>query len=127
MVNSCPHRIWSQLNSVENNKTIAVFELPLGNTRSVETLVDFHDYQYSWTDYQINNASSWKNINGPVTMVVFKLQVNGTDECYVDNMDGFNLPVSVDAIGGSGSVIYRCAKAGCLGHMKGWCHPELKV
>ncbi|KAL4591201.1 hypothetical protein LXL04_004154 [Taraxacum kok-saghyz] len=113
LVNSCSHTIWPQLNSVENNKPIDAFELPSWNTQYVETLVDFYGYLYNWNDYQINNTSSCKNINGPVTMVVFKLQVNATDEYYVDNMDGFNLPVSVDAIGGSGSdyIVRYCPAA----------------
>lgn len=53
-----------------------------------------------------SNKPNCTNAHMPATMVVFKFQIKWTDKYYVDNTDGFNLAVPVDAIGGSGSAIF---------------------
>lgn len=74
-------------------------------------------------------ASGQVSCNGagaipPATLAEFTLQTNGNQDFYdVSNVDGFNLPISVTPVGGSG----RCAPSSCPADVNSGCPNVLAI
>ncbi|KAL4565128.1 hypothetical protein LXL04_029213 [Taraxacum kok-saghyz] len=143
-VNDCGFTVWpgimGYIGSPDLNST--GFELTKGNSRSFQTPAGWVGRFWGRTGCNLNRTGNWSCATGdcgtggiecngsayypPATFVEFI--INQTHDFYhVSIVDGYNLPIIVEPIGGSGSVVRSCANTGCVYDLNQECPPELSV
>ncbi|XP_071733755.1 G-type lectin S-receptor-like serine/threonine-protein kinase At1g67520 [Rutidosis leptorrhynchoides] len=147
-VNNCSYTVWPGIFSTgasgpkDFNKT--GFELTKGDSLSLEAPSGWNGRFWGRTGCKVSNNGSWLCSTGdcgtsqiecrgisykpPATIAEFSFnQFGGQDFYDVSLVDGFNLPMLIEASGGSGSGLRSCAKTGCIDDLNTRCPPELKV
>lgn len=139
--NKCPFSIWPAITPNDDHPVIANggFYLPSGHTKRVITPWTWNGR--IWARTGCNFGPNWDcacetgDCDGrlecdrlygkpPVTLVQFSLQGQGKPDSYdVSLVDGYNLPVSVEAR----SAHTKCSIGGCFKNVNSLCPKELKV
>ncbi|XP_071733756.1 G-type lectin S-receptor-like serine/threonine-protein kinase At1g67520 [Rutidosis leptorrhynchoides] len=145
-VNNCSFTVWPGIfsngasGSQNFNKT--GFELTKGDSLSLEAPSGWTGRFWGRTGCKVSNNGSWlcstgdcgtgqieckgRSYKPPATIAEFSLS-GGQDFYDVSLVDGFNLPMLIEASGGSGSGLRSCAKTGCIDDLNTRCPPELTV
>ncbi|EPS57841.1 hypothetical protein M569_16976, partial [Genlisea aurea] len=138
-VNRCEYTVWPGIlaNAGSARLDSAGFELRQGSSRSFVAPVGWSGRFWGRTGCEFSGesgscrtgdcGSGQPECNGagaapPVTLVEFTLGTGGLDFYDVSLVDGYNLPVIVDATGGSGT----CASTGCVADLNQACPSELR-
>ncbi|KAG5108462.1 hypothetical protein JHK84_045369 [Glycine max] len=137
-VNKCDHTVWPGVLGKPDIGTTG-FELKRGSTRSFDAPPGWSGRFWGRTGCEFDDSahatcatgdcgSGQVNCNGagatpPATLAEFTLGEGAPDYYDVSLVDGYNLPMMVDASGGSGS----CAATGCGADLNRRCPEELRV
>lgn len=138
-VNKCDHTVWPGILGKPDLETTG-FELKRGNTRTIPAPAGWSGRFWARTGCKFDDSghgacttgdcgSGEINCNGngaapPATLAEFTLGQTGSQDYYdVSLVDGYNLPMVVEASGGSGS----CAATGCGADLNQRCPAELRV
>ncbi|KAI3505442.1 hypothetical protein L1887_27572 [Cichorium endivia] len=143
-VNDCGFTVWPGIqNSVSSAPfNITGFELTKGSSRSIQSPDGWVGRFWGRTGCNFSESRNGTCATGdcgtgkmecngnlytrPVTIAEFSVnQFQGQDFYDVSLVDGFNLPILVEATGGSGSGLRSCAKTGCVDDLNQRCPPEL--
>ncbi|XP_023732620.1 G-type lectin S-receptor-like serine/threonine-protein kinase At1g67520 [Lactuca sativa] len=152
-VNDCDFTIWPGVSGTPDFN-ITGFELTKGSSRSIQSPVGWVGRFWGRTGCNFNRSGNVSCATGdcgpgkvecngtsytpPVTIAEFSVnQFQGQDFYDVSLVDGFNLPILVEATGGSGSGsgsgsgfgsgLRSCAKTGCVDDLNQRCPPELTL
>ncbi|KAL2907127.1 Thaumatin-like protein 1 [Bienertia sinuspersici] len=139
-VNKCDHTVWPGILSGASSSKLDTtgFELPHGGTRTFQAQPGWSGRFWGRTGCTFNSAgqgscstgdcgSNTVECNGsgatpPATLAEFTLNGSGGQDFYdVSLVDGYNLPMIVEASGGSGA----CTTTGCLVDLNQRCPTEL--
>ncbi|CAH1453283.1 unnamed protein product [Lactuca virosa] len=155
-VNDCEFTIWPGIQGFASSArfNITGFELPNGNSRSLQAPDGWVGRFWGRTGCNFNASGNVSCATGdcgpgkiecngtsyipPVTIAEFSVnQFQGQDFYDVSLVDGFNLPILVEATGGSGfgfgfgsgsgSGSGSCAKTGCVDDLNQRCPTELSL
>ncbi|XP_057783193.1 thaumatin-like protein 1 [Salvia miltiorrhiza] len=139
-VNKCDHTVWPGILSNAGSARLATtgFELPQGSSRTFTAPAGWSGrfwgrtgctFSHSSGSCQTGDCGSGQaECNGagatpPATLAEFTLGTGGLDFYDVSLVDGYNLPMIVEASGGSG----MCASTGCVTDLNRVCPSELRV
>ncbi|CAJ1780237.1 unnamed protein product [Sphenostylis stenocarpa] len=141
-INQCNYTVWPALLSRNVNLSTTGFVLPRGENSTVNVPLNWQAGRI-WgrtlctTDSVTGNFScvtgncnsgkiecNGQGSSPPVTLVEFGLGINELDFYDVSLVDGFNVPVIVVPISGSG---VNCESTGCVVDLNAVCPTELKV
>ncbi|KAG9147461.1 hypothetical protein Leryth_007276 [Lithospermum erythrorhizon] len=140
-VNRCEYTVWPGVlaNAGSPSLDSTGFELPQGSTRKFIAPSGWSGRVWGRTGCNFDGSGSGicstgdcgsgqVECNGagaapPATLAEFTLGTVGQDFYDVSLVDGYNLPMVVDASGGSG----MCASTGCVTDLNQICPSELKV
>ncbi|KAK6159575.1 hypothetical protein DH2020_006889 [Rehmannia glutinosa] len=141
-VNKCEYTVWPGIlaNAGSPRLDTTGFELPQSSTRSfiapagwsgrfwARTGCSFPDSSETGSCQTGDCGSGQPECNGsgaapPATLAEFTLGTGGLDFYDVSLVDGYNLPMIVEATGGSG----MCASTGCVTDLNRVCPSELRV
>ncbi|XP_058767137.1 thaumatin-like protein 1 [Vicia villosa] len=137
-INKCDHTVWPGILGKPDLGTTG-FELKKGNTQTFQAPTGWSGRLWARTGCKFDDSghgacstgdcgSGEINCNGngatpPATLAEFTLGTNSADYYDVSLVDGYNLPMIVEAIGGSGS----CEATGCGEDLNRRCPSELRV
>lgn len=138
-VNKCEYTVWPGVLGKPDLGTTG-FELSKGSSRSFQAPAGWSGRFWARTSCRFDDSghgtcatgdcgSGSIDCNGagaspPATLAEFTLDPAGSQDYYdVSLVDGYNLPMMVEANGGSGS----CATTGCLVDLNRRCPSELKA
>ncbi|XP_061357175.1 thaumatin-like protein 1 [Gastrolobium bilobum] len=137
-VNKCDQTVWPGILGKPDLGTTG-FELKRGTTRAFQAPTGWSGRFWARTACKFDNSghgtcatgdcgSGEINCNGngaapPATLAEFTLGSGSQDYYDVSLVDGYNLPMVVEATGGSGS----CATTGCSADLNRRCPSELSV
>nr|XP_043628155.1 G-type lectin S-receptor-like serine/threonine-protein kinase At1g67520 [Erigeron canadensis] len=143
-VNNCDFTVWPAI--IDNRPNIANFsstgfELTRGKSISLEVPTGWQGRFWGRTGCTFNDTGymscttgdcggemecNGRSYTGPTTIAEFAFnQFNGQDFYDVSLVDGYNLPMLVEATGGSSSGLRSCAKTGCINDLNRRCPREL--
>ncbi|XP_024030276.1 thaumatin-like protein 1 [Morus notabilis] len=142
VINKCSHTVWPGILSNADSARLdsTGFELPPGGSRSFQSPPNWSGRFWGRTGCTFDPAtgqgscasgdcgSKQVECNGagaspPATLAEFTIRLGGLDFYDVSLVDGYNLPVLVDASRGSGA----CLSTGCVTDLNQQCPPELRV
>ncbi|MED6108447.1 Thaumatin-like protein 1 [Stylosanthes scabra] len=137
-VNKCDHTVWPGILGKPEIGTTG-FELSKASTKTFQAPTGWSGRFWGRTDCQFDSSgkgtcatadcgSGEINCNGggaspPATLAEFTLGTGSMDYYDVSLVDGYNLPMMVEASGGSGS----CGATGCGADLNTRCPSELRV
>lgn len=138
-VNKCDHTVWPGVLGSPDLGTTG-FELSKGNSRTFQAPTGWSGRFWARTNCNFDDSGHGTcgtgdcgshrvgcNGNGaspPATLAEFTLDPSGSKDFYdVSLVDGYNLPMMVEANGGSGS----CETTGCAADLDRRCPSELKA
>ncbi|KAL3814032.1 hypothetical protein ACJIZ3_015300 [Penstemon smallii] len=140
-VNKCEYTVWPGILANAGSPTLGStgFELPQDSSRTFIAPSGWSGRFWGRTKCIFSNSepgscqtgdcgSGQTECNGsgaapPATLAEFTLGTSGLDFYDVSLVDGYNLPMIVEATGGSG----MCASTGCVTDLNQACPTELKV
>ncbi|KAK6136633.1 hypothetical protein DH2020_029616 [Rehmannia glutinosa] len=140
-VNKCEYTVWPGIlaNAGSPRLDTTGFELPQSSTRSFIAPAGWSGRFWARTGCSFSDSetgscqtgdcgSGQPECNGsgaapPATLAEFTLGTGGLDFYDVSLVDGYNLPMIVEATGGSG----MCASTGCVTDLNRVCPSELRV
>ncbi|XP_054822938.1 thaumatin-like protein 1 [Prosopis cineraria] len=138
-VNKCDYTVWPGILGKPDIGSTG-FELARGGSKSFQAPTGWSGRFWARTDCKFDESgrgtcatgdcgSSQIQCNGagatpPATLAEFTLGSSGSQDYYdVSLVDGFNLPMAVEASSGSGS----CSSTGCVADLNRRCPSELRV
>ncbi|XP_028775253.1 thaumatin-like protein 1 [Neltuma alba] len=138
-VNKCDYTVWPGILGKPDIGSTG-FELAKGSSKSFQAPTGWSGRFWARTDCKFDESgrgtcatgdcgSGQIQCNGsgatpPATLAEFTLGSSGSQDYYdVSLVDGFNLPMTVEASGGSGS----CSSTGCVEDLNRRCPSELRV
>ncbi|XP_057758700.1 thaumatin-like protein 1 isoform X1 [Arachis stenosperma] len=137
-VNKCDHTVWPGILGKPDIGSTG-FELSKGSTKSFQAPTGWSGRFWGRTDCKFDDqgkgscatadcGSGEINCNGggaspPATLAEFTLGTGSMDYYDVSLVDGYNLPMMVEASGGTGS----CGATGCGADLNKGCPSELRV
>ncbi|KAL8553019.1 hypothetical protein ACS0TY_001628 [Phlomoides rotata] len=139
-VNKCEYTVWPGILANAGSPALGStgFKLPKDSTRSLAAPSGWSGRFWGRTGCAFTDGSGFcqtgdcgsgqTECNGsgaapPATLAEFTLGTTGLDFYDVSLVDGYNLPMIVEAAGGSGS----CASTGCVTDLNRVCPSELRV
>ncbi|KAJ9537847.1 hypothetical protein OSB04_030580 [Centaurea solstitialis] len=138
VVNDCGFTVWP---GISPHPITTGFELKEGNSQSFQTPVGWSGRVWGRTRCTFNGSGNGSCATGdcgtgevecngsantgPTTLAEFTF--NYIDFYDVSIVDGYNLPMIVEATGGTGSGLRSCAKAGCVEDLNRRCPEELML
>ncbi|KAL8543257.1 hypothetical protein ACS0TY_003973 [Phlomoides rotata] len=140
-VNKCEYTVWPGILANTGSPTLdsSGFELPPGSSRTFVAPAGWSGRFWGRTGCTFSGSepgscqtgdcgSGQTECNGsgaapPATLAEFTLGTGGLDFYDVSLVDGYNLPLIVEASGGSG----MCASTGCVTDLNRVCPSELRV
>ncbi|KAI3690211.1 hypothetical protein L2E82_48187 [Cichorium intybus] len=144
IVNDCGFTVWPGIFGMPRlNET--GFELTNGNSRSFQAPAGWVGHIWGRTDCNFNRLGNGSCATGdcntgemgcngskhtlPATIAEFNISqtTEGKDVYDVSIVDGYNLPILIDAIGGTCSGLHSCAKTGCIDDLNQRCPTELTL
>ncbi|XP_057766099.1 thaumatin-like protein 1 [Salvia miltiorrhiza] len=143
LVNRCDYTVWPGIlsNAGSSGLDTTGFELPPGATRSIKAQPGWSGRFWGRTGCSFDPAtgqgrcatgdcgSNQMECNGagaapPATLAEFTVGSSGSQDFYdVSLVDGYNLPMIVEASGGSGA----CGSTGCMVDLNRMCPEELRA
>lgn len=143
LVNRCDYTVWPGIlpNSGSSGLDTTGFELPTGSTRSFQAQPGWSGRFWGRTGCSFDPVtgqgscatgdcgSNQIECNGagaepPATLAEFTIGSDGKQDFYdVSLVDGYNLPMIVEAGGGSGA----CGSTGCVADLNRMCPSELRA
>ncbi|KAK7360206.1 hypothetical protein VNO77_02188 [Canavalia gladiata] len=142
LVNKCSYSVWPGILSGAGTAQLATtgFALKPGETNAVAVPTSWSGRLWGRTLCSTDSAGKFFCVTGdcgssavecggggaspPVTLAEFTLNgAGGLDFYDVSLVDGYNLPMTVEANGGGGN----CTVTGCVADLNGGCPTELKV
>ncbi|KAI9109733.1 hypothetical protein K1719_019363 [Acacia pycnantha] len=138
-VNKCDYTVWPGILGKPDIGSTG-FELATGSSKSFQAPLGWSGRFWARTDCKFDDSghgtcatgdcgSGQMLCNGagatpPATLAEFTLGSSGSQDYYdVSLVDGFNLPMAVEASGGSGP----CSSTGCVADLNRRCPSELRV
>ncbi|KAI4314745.1 hypothetical protein L6164_027622 [Bauhinia variegata] len=137
-VNKCDYTIWPGILGKPDLGSTG-FELKKGASRSFQAPAGWSGRFWARTDCKFDDSGhgtcgtgdcgsgsidcNGLGANPPATLAEFTLGSGSQDYYDVSLVDGYNLPMMVEANGGSGT----CASTGCVADLNRRCPSELKV
>uniref|UniRef100_A0A5B7AS29 Thaumatin-like protein 1b n=1 Tax=Davidia involucrata TaxID=16924 RepID=A0A5B7AS29_DAVIN len=140
-VNKCEYTVWPGIlaNAGSPSLDSTGFELPEDTSRSFQAPTGWSGRFWARTGCNFDGSGSGSCSTGdcgsgqvecngagaapPATLAEFTLGTGGQDFYDVSLVDGYNLPMIVEASGGSG----MCASTGCVTDLNRQCPAELRV
>ncbi|KAI4327741.1 hypothetical protein L6164_020166 [Bauhinia variegata] len=138
LVNKCDYTIWPGILGKPDIGSTG-FELKKGNSRSFQAPTGWSGRFWARTECKFDDSghgtcgtgdcsSGSIDCNGigatpPATLAEFTLGTGSQDYYDVSLVDGYNLPMMVEASGGSGA----CASTGCVADLNRRCPSELRT
>ena len=141
-VNKCDYTVWPGILSGANSAPLEStgFELPQGGTQTFQAPSGWSGRFWGRTGCNFDGSGQGSCSTGdcgsgriecggsgaapPATLAEFTLNGSGGQDFYdVSLVDGYNLPMIVEASGGSGG----CGSTGCLVDLNQRCPPELQA
>nr|GMC96919.1 Thaumatin-like protein 1 [Ipomoea batatas] len=138
LVNKCNQTVWPGILGSPKIDTTG-FELPRGSSRSFQAPTGWSGRFWGRTGCRFDDSGSGScatadcgsgqiecgggGATPPATLAEFTLGTGSQDFYDVSLVDGYNLPVTVDASGGSGP----CASTGCAEDLNQKCPAELRT
>lgn len=123
MVNNCSYTIWPAIQGNPDLGTTGI-ELPKGGSRAIHAPPSWTGRLWGRTGCTFNGSANGSCTTGDTvaTLAEFGLGSGSVDIYDVSLVDGFNLPLRVDAVNGSG----QCASVGCVEDLIQKCPEELR-
>ncbi|KAI9113321.1 hypothetical protein K1719_015846 [Acacia pycnantha] len=142
VTNKCDYIVWPGILANAGTSALSTtgFELLPGGSRSLQVPPSWSGRLWGRTDCDFDpNSGQGSCVTGdcgsnqvecngagaipPATLAEFTIGSGGQDFYDVSLVDGYNLPMQIDAAGGSGS----CASTGCVADLNRRCPNELRV
>lgn len=142
LINKCGHTVWPGIlsNAGSNKLDSTGFELPSGGSRTFQAPPNWSGRFWGRTGCTFDPTtgqgscatgdcgSNQLECNGagaspPATLAEFTVASGNQDFYDVSLVDGYNLPMVIDASGGSGA----CLSTGCVADLNQQCPSELRV
>ncbi|KAG5526801.1 hypothetical protein RHGRI_032914 [Rhododendron griersonianum] len=139
--NKCDYTVWPGIlaNAGSPSLDSTGFELPTDSSRTFQAPTGWSGRFWARTGCNFDGSESTSCSTGdcgsgevecngagaapPATLAEFTLGTGGQDFYDVSLVDGYNVPMIVEASGGSG----LCASTGCVTDLNSQCPPELRV
>lgn len=139
--NKCDYTVWPGIlaNAGSPSLDSTGFELPTDSSRTFQAPTGWSGRFWARTGCNFDGSESTSCSTGdcgsgevecngagaapPATLAEFTLGTGGQDFYDVSLVDGYNVPMIVEANGGSG----LCASTGCVTDLNSQCPPELRV
>ncbi|KAJ0609065.1 putative protein kinase RLK-Pelle-DLSV family [Helianthus annuus] len=151
VINDCGFTVWPGISGIPDwpeisrNPALNItgFELAQGKTRTLQTPEEWHGQIWGRTGCTFNESGhlscktgdcgsgemecNGRSATSPVTLAEFKA-TRFKDYYYdVSLIDGYNLPMTMEATGGSVNSLLSCMKTGCLDDLNKRCPTELML
>ncbi|KAL7090277.1 hypothetical protein ACP275_12G030700 [Erythranthe tilingii] len=127
LVNNCSETIWPAIRSSVGSPNLEStgFELPIGTSRAVDAPTRWTGRFWGRTNCTFNDSgnATCSTDYAVATLAEFGVGLGSADFYDVSLVNGFNLPLRVDPVGGSG----QCNSTGCVVDINRLCPEELRT